>query len=143
VAAAAGLVVVVGLGGIAATQFGEGGPTNTLQQGDLVDALNMATAAGSTITDVGPTAEIAHPGVEEFYLYGTEIAQPPAGMQYALWLVSGSEVTLLGTFKPDENGNVLARIQIDPTEADRLLVTLEPADSTPVSPGSPAWSPAA
>ena len=40
---------------------------------------------------------------------------------------------------PDD-GRVMLLISIDPTTFDRLLVTIEPSNSQPSTPGSPAWA---
>jgi anti-sigma-K factor RskA len=152
VAAAAGLVFVVSLGGVALLQSGDGGVTGgpqdfvTMRNGDIAEAVQFATKRDAQQTPMGQAMEYERPGVERFYVLGTEVPQPPTGMVYALWLVSGSETTLLGSFVPDPaTGLVVLRIDLDPTGVDTLFVTLEPAGATPVSPGPPAasWTPAA
>lgn len=138
VAAAAGFVLVLGAGGLAVTQLG-GGNVSTLASADLQQALQFATQAGATTTDLGPAREIAAPGVEEFYIYGMHVAQPPAGSVYRLWVQSATETVHLGDFVPTPDGTVLLRVAIDPTAYDRVIVTVEPADSEASEPSEPAW----
>jgi len=138
VAAAAGFVLVLGVGGLALTQLG-GGDVPALASADLQQALQFATQDGATTTDIGPAHEIAAPGVEEFYIYGTNVAQPPAGSVYRLWVQSATQTVHLGDFLPTSDGTVLLRVAIDPTAYDRVMVTVEPADSEASEPGEPAW----
>jgi hypothetical protein len=138
VAVAASVLLVVGLGGVAATQLAGGG--ETLQVGDLTDALAFATRADARSDNIGPAREISAPGAEEFYLYSTDCPVLPEGYEYRVWIVSSTETRYLGDFVPDANGDFVLHIRMDPTPWDHVLVTREPADAQPSSPGPEAWA---
>jgi hypothetical protein len=144
-AVAAGVVVAVagfaGLGGFVLGQ--NGGTPADGSAADLAAALEFAKEHDAATSDLGPVTAWEAPGVEEFYITGTEIPQPPTGSVYQLWLLSGSQATYLGDFRPYADGTVILHIQVDPTRADGLLVTVEPEGSTPSQPGAPVWSSAA
>jgi Anti-sigma-K factor rskA len=141
VAAAASAVLVIGLGGIALTQ--RGGDTSPsvepLGTGDLQQALDMSTKPGAKSNPLGEVTEITAPGVEEFYVYGGDVPIPPPGSIYRLWAVSPTRATWLGDFLPQPDGLVVLRVRFDPAGFDRLMVTSEPAASTPSEPGEPVW----
>lgn len=143
-AVAAGFVLVVGLGGLALTQFGGGtGSGGTLPQGDVQAALDVAMRTDATKVNLGEASEVSAPGLEAFYLLGTHVPQPGPGQVYRLWTVSGDRATFVGDFLPDANGLVVIRVELDPSSFDRVLVTEEPIGSTPSTPGDPAWQTAA
>jgi hypothetical protein len=136
-AVAAGFVLVVGLGGLAFTQFG--GSDGTLPQGDITEAIKTMLRSDATKTDLGEATEISAPGLEAFYLLGADVPPPSPGLVYRLWTVSGDRATYLGDFRPASNGLVVIRIELDPNSFDHVLVTEEPVESTPSTPGDPAW----
>lgn len=140
VAVAASVALVVGLGGLALTRGGGVmDPTRQLATADLRSALEFAMHDGVRTTEVGPTTQIAVPGVSEFYLYGSDVPQPPQGSVYRLWVVSSTETRYLGDFLPSGDGTLVLHVALDPTRWDRLLVTAEPGGSEPAVPGQPAW----
>jgi anti-sigma-K factor RskA len=141
VAVAASVVLVIGLGGAALTQIGGGSspPLETLGAVDLQRALDMSTQPGAKTSPLGQVTEITAPGVEEFYVYGDDVPTPPPGTVYRLWAISPTRAECLGDFLPQTDGLVVLRVRIDPTGFDLLLVTAEPAGSTPGEPGQPVW----
>lgn len=140
VAVAASLAIVVGLGGLALTRGGGVmDPTGQLANADLRSALEFAMHDGARTTAVGPTTQIAVPGVSEFYLYGSDVPQPPPGAVYRLWVVSSTETRYLGDFLPTGDGTLVLHVALDPARWDRLFVTAEPTGSEPAAPGQPAW----
>jgi hypothetical protein len=141
VAVAASAVLVIGLGGVALSQIGDGGSPalQTLGAVDLQQALDMSTQPGAKTKPLGEVAEITAPGVEEFYVYGDDVPTPPPGNVYRLWAVSPTRSTWLGDFLPQPDGLVVLRVRIDPAGFEQLLVTSEPAASTPSQPGQPVW----
>jgi hypothetical protein len=139
VAVAASAVLVIGLGGVALTQSGDESPPLTLSAVDPQQALDMSTRPGARTNQLGEVAEITAPGVEEFFVYGDHVPTPPAGSVYRLWAVSPTRSTWLGDFLPEPSGLVVLRVRIDPAGFDQLLVTAEPAASTPSQPGEPVW----
>lgn len=143
VAAAASLVLVIGLGGLAVTQLGGATAEGQLAAADLAQVLNTATQPGAETTDLGQAKEIVGPGAETVYIFGDDVPAPPAGSVYCLWGVSGTSNTYLGWFVPEADGQVALQVKLDPTTVDRLIVTVEAADQTPTAPGEPAWQPAA
>jgi len=64
------------------------------------------------------------------------MAAPPAGKTYALWFDEDGVMVLHGTFAPDEEGSVRARV--DGVPSDVVGVTVEDADTTPAEPNLPA-----
>jgi Anti-sigma-K factor rskA, C-terminal len=141
VAVAASVVLVVGLGGVALTQIGGGSspPLETLGAVDLQRALDMSTQPGAKTSPLGQVTEITAPGVEEFYIYGDDVPTPPPGTVYRLWAISPTSAEYLGDFLPQPDGLVVLRVRIDPTGFEQLLVTAEPAGSTPAQPGESVW----
>lgn len=140
-AVAASLLLVVGVGGIVATQLTTDGATLTqLSAQDLGQALALAEREDATRTDLGPATEVSAPGMDHFYVYGESVPSPPAGQVYRLWLVSDDEARHVGDFLPASDGTVVLKVEADASAWDRLLVTSEPAGSTPSTPGAPLWA---
>jgi hypothetical protein len=141
VAVAASAVLVIGLGGAALSQIGDGTspPPAALGAVDLQRALDMSTRPGAKTSPLGEVTEITAPGVEEFYVYGDDVPTPPPGAVYRLWAISPTRAEWLGDFVPQTDGLVVLRVRIDPAGFDQLLVTAEPAGSTPAQPGEPVW----
>jgi anti-sigma-K factor RskA len=138
VAAAAAVVVVVGIAGLAVTQVGGRDSAQLLTQGDIQLVKDTAARPDSQHVPLGEADEVTAPGLEEVYVYGTGVSSPPEGLTYRLWAISGSDARYLGDFQP-VNGLVALELSIDPLSV-RLLVTVEPSGSEPGSPGQPAWS---
>ena len=139
VAVAASVLLVVGLGGVALTRGGDGGPITQLSGQDLQQALSLAQRDDATTRDLGPATEVSAEGVDHFYLYGSQVPAPPAGQVYRLWLVSGAASRYLGQFVPEPGGDVVLRVDADPAGWERVLVTVEPMGAEPSEPGQPAW----
>ena len=139
VAAAASVVLVIGVGGMALTQL-EDRKTAQVPAADVQNALELAMKPGAVQQPLGGNAsEISAPGVQELYVYGRAVPFPAPGLVYRLWAVSAHHATHLRDFLPYPDGTVLVRIAIDPSTFDHLLVTVEPAGSEPSEPGDPAW----
>lgn len=83
--------------------------------------------------------EISAPGVEEFYLYGRDIADPPPGTVYRVWLVSSTEARPVGDFVPDDGFVLLRFATLDPSRFDSVVVSIEAAGSTADAPTEPVW----
>jgi hypothetical protein len=141
-AAAASVVAVVGLAGLAATQ-GARASHNRARVADISAALDMASRPGASITQLGPTREIAAPGSTVVYLYGAGVPLPPAGRVYRVWLVAfDGSATFLGELSVEE-GVAFARLAFDPRRVREIMITVEPRDTAPDRPGEVAWRPAA
>jgi len=139
VAAAASVVLVIGVGGMALTQL-EDRKTAQVPAADVQNALELAMKPGAVQQPLGGNAsEISPPGVQEPYVYGRAAPFPAPGLVYRLWAVSAKDAKHLGDFLPYPDGTVLVRLAIDPSTFDHLLVTVEPASSEPLEPGEPAW----
>jgi hypothetical protein len=108
----------------------------------MAAALDLARQPEADLVPVGPATEISAPGSEEFYLYGTGVQAPPSGSVYRVWLVSSTGTTYGGEL-PYEDGVVFLVVPFDPSAFTDLLVTVEPAGSTPSAPGEVVWSAAA
>ncbi len=137
VAAAASVVALVGMTGFAVTQ---GVRANHAQARDALvqGAIDAARTPGAKLVPVGPMTGIHRPGVREFYVYGKGVPDPAPGMVYRLWLQSGSTSRWVADFVPDD-GVVIFAVEFDPSQFDRILVTEEPAGSTPTRPGAVHW----
>ena len=141
VAAAAAAVALIGVAGLAITQVGGGTGTQLLTQADLQQVTDIANRPDAVVTDYGAAEEVTAPGLEEFYLRGSDVPSPPAGWTYRLWAISPSgTATYIGDFAPVA-GALLLGIAIDPNAVHSLLITVEPAGSDPGEPGEPApWA---
>jgi hypothetical protein len=141
VAAAAAVVAVIGVAGLAITQVGGDAGSQRLTQADLQHINEVASLPDAEVTDLGYADEVTAPGLEEIYLRGSGVPSPPDGSTYRLWAISSSgDATYLGDFVPVA-GAILLGIAIDPTAVESLLITLEPAGSEPGTPGQPApWA---
>ena len=144
VAVAASVLAVVGLGGLGLAQLdGNGPPLTQLSAQDLHQAIELGERADARTTSLGPATEVSAPGIDHFYVYGSDVPLPPAGSVYRLWLVGDDGADYLGDFLPTPDGAVVLRVDVDPAGWDHALVTIEPGGSEPSSPGEPAWTSAA
>ena len=140
VAVAASIMLVVGVGGFVLTQDGSGGRQGvTLSQANLQQIEELAATPGAQTTSMGPITEVAPSGLEEFYLIGRDVPQPPSGTVYRLWAMTADGAEYLGEFVPSSFGLVALRVVVDPEPIEDVLVTVEPFDSVPSEPGAPAW----
>ncbi|HSL12449.1 MAG TPA: anti-sigma factor [Actinomycetota bacterium] len=143
-AVAASIVLVVGLGGLGLTRLdGDGATLTQLSAADIGQALELAGREGATMNDIGPATEVSAPGMDHFYVYGETVPAPPPGEVYRMWLVRGEEFRYVGDFLPAPDGAVVLRVDADPDDWDRVVVTTETAGSAPTSPGATAWDAAA
>lgn len=142
-AVAASVVLVIGLGGVGLTQLDADEATLTqLSAADIGQAIELAGREGATTTELGPATEVTAPGMDHFYVYGDDVPPPAPGEVYRLWLVRDGDLRYVGDFVPAPDGSVVLRVDVDPQDWDRVLVTSEPATASP-SPGAAAWSEAA
>jgi Anti-sigma-K factor rskA, C-terminal len=138
-AVAASVVAVVGMGGFALTQ-GVRANRFANQNRQLTNAFDFARANNASMTPVGPVTEMAASGVQECYVYGTNVPMPARGYTYALWVIQGTQPTFLGDFRPDDGVVVVHVTGLDPTTYDGLLVTEERVGSNPAAPGPVKWA---
>lgn len=146
VAVAASVVLVVGVGGIATTQLRDKGGLvagDGLARANLQDVANAATSQDATQTHLGHATEIDAPATEKLYVYGSDVPSPPPGDVYRLWAETAGQSRYIGDFLPNDDGTLLLEITLDASSVGSLLVTIEPAGSTPTVPGDPAWPSAA
>lgn len=143
-AVAASVVAVVGLAGLTVSQGVRANNTQS-RMNNIAQAFDFARRPGASMVSVDsnsastdPITEISDPGVEECYLVGRDLPSPPPGTVYRVWLVSGTEPTFAGQFLP-EPGLTVVRLEFDPNVYDRILITMEPADSEPATPLDPVW----
>jgi anti-sigma-K factor RskA len=142
IAVAAGFVAVVGLAGLTVSQGIRAGGAQD-RADDLTELLDFAGRNNAEVASMdGPAqasmAEVSAPGVGIFYLWGSDVASPPPGYAYRVWLVSGSDAEAVGEFIPDE-GFVLLRLRFDPSRFDRILITVEPEGSLATTPSEVVW----
>jgi hypothetical protein len=124
-AVAASVVAVVGFAGLAVTQ--------NMRVNDTRSRMD-----DSSDSDTEPITEISHPGTERFYLVGNDVPVPPEGTVYRVWLLSGTQATYATDFVP-EPGMMVVELQFDPSQYDRILISVEPAGSTPDTPEIAVW----
>jgi hypothetical protein len=144
-AVAAGFIVVVGLGGLALFQGARAGGMQERADdvGQILDFAgeNDAQIAPLLATDTArpPMTEISAPGVEEFYVYGRDIADPPPGTVYRVWLVSETEARPVGDFVPDDGFVLLRFASVDPSRFDAVVISIETIGSAADAPTEPIW----
>ena len=143
-AVAASVVAVVGFAGLAVTQSMRVNDARS-QIDDIRSAFDFARRPGAsmvqvdgTSSDTEPITEISRPGTERFYLVGTDVPMPPEGTVYRVWLLSGTQATWATDFVP-EPGMMVVALEFDPTLYDRVLISVEPAGSTPDTPELAVW----
>ena len=149
VAAAASIVVVVGMAGLA---VGQGIRASNADQRRALysEALQLASQPDAsqiplvdTQTSGPPVTEIVAPGVEVVYLVCHDVARPRPGMTYRVWFGSGGSFEFVEPFEPESDLTVL-RLVLPPT-VDRIIITEEPIDRAPTQPEAATirWSDAA
>jgi hypothetical protein len=143
-AVAASVVAVVGFAGLAVTQNMRVNDTRS-RMDDIRSAFDFATTPGASMeqvdssdSDTEPITEISHPGTERFYLVGNDVPVPPEGTVYRVWLLSGTQATYATDFVP-EPGMMVVELEFDPSLYDRILISVEPAGSTPDTPEIAVW----
>jgi len=143
-AVAASVVAVVGFAGLAVSQNMRVNDTRS-RMDDIRSAMDFATRPGastvqvdSSDSDTEPITEISHPGTERFYLVGNDVPMPPEGTVYRVWLLSGTQATYATDFVP-EPGMMVVELEFDPSQYDRILISVEPAGSTPDTPEIAVW----
>jgi hypothetical protein len=57
---------------------------------------------------------------------------------YRVWLLSGTQATWATDFVP-EPGMMVVALEFDPSRYDRILISVEPAGSTPDTPEIAVW----
>lgn len=143
-AVAAGVVAVVGFAGLAVTQSLRVSDTRS-RINDITSAFDFARRPGASMVQVDgsssntqPITEISEPGVERFYLVGTDVPMPSEGMVYRVWLLSGTQATFAKDFLPVP-GMMVVVLEFDPSLFDRILISVEPAGSIPDTPDDAVW----
>ena len=143
-AVAASVVAVVGFAGLAVTQNVR---VNHAQSriDNISSAFDFARRPGASMvqvdsnsSDTDPITEISRPGTQRFYLVGRDVPMPPHGTVYRVWLLSGTHATWATDFVP-EPGMMVVALEFDPSLYDRILISVEPAGSTPGTPELAVW----
>ncbi len=143
-AVAASVVAVVGFAGLAVTQNVR---VNHAQSriDNISSAFDFARRPGASMvqvdsnsSDTDPITEISRPGTQRFYLVGRDVPMPPHGTVYRVWLLSGTHATWATDFVP-EPGMMVVALEFDPSLYDRILISVEPAGSTPDTPELAVW----
>ena len=143
-AVAASVVAAVGFAGLAVTQNLRMNDTRS-RIDDIASALDFAAQPGTSMVQVDsnsantePITEIADPGVERFFLVGSDLPMPPDGSVYRVWLLSGSDATFAVEFVPT-SGYTVVPVEFDPGRYDGILISVEPAGSEPDTPEDAVW----
>jgi hypothetical protein len=138
VGAAASILAVVGMAGIAINQGMRA--SNAQDRADLVtEAFDASRAPGARVVNVGPMTEISQPGVESIYLYGRGVPDPAPGMVYRVWLGNTDGTFTFAKDVRPEDGIVIVHLTIDPTRVDRIVITEEPEGTPAALPGNVRW----
>ncbi|MEO8424698.1 MAG: anti-sigma factor [Actinomycetota bacterium] len=143
-AVAASVVAVVGFAGLAVTQSIRVNDARSRIE-DIRSAFDFARRPGASMVPVDSSSsdtesltEISRPGTELFYLVGTDVPMPPEGTVYRVWLLSGTQAMWATDFVP-EPGMMVVTLEFDPSLYDRILISVEPAGSTPDTPEIALW----
>jgi hypothetical protein len=143
-AVAASVVAVVGFAGLAVTQSIRVNDARS-RIDNIGSALDFARRPGTSMVQVDSSSsdtdsltEISRPGTERFLLVGTDVPMPPEGSVYRVWLLSGTQATFAGEFLPVP-GYTVVTLEFDPSLYDRILISVEPAGSTPDTPEPAVW----
>lgn len=140
-AAAASVVAVLGLGGLAVTQGMQA--SDARRTADLVQrALDLSQQPNANQVPVGPVTEIGMPGSPTLFIYGTNVPDPAPGMVYRVWLRSGSTYSVCEDFRP-EDGFVIVECRFDLASLDSVVVTEVPEGSPQTEPLDEGWRSAA
>ncbi len=137
----AGVAAFVGLAGLTLS-FGSRATKAEDQRQRLVQTLNAMQQPGanpvsltSGASNGGGLVEIAPPGTQRMYVFGTNVPAPAAGHAYQLWLGSAGTFVAVGSmFEPEEGGIVVIPFTVDLSRYDEILITEEVAGSTPSIP---------
>jgi anti-sigma-K factor RskA len=75
------------------------------------------------------------PGTRGVYLLGSNLAAPPSGKVYELWLIQGDTPVRGACFRPTANGSYFRFLDADISTTQVMAVTVEPAtcSSAPTS----------
>jgi anti-sigma-K factor RskA len=143
-AVAASVVAVVGLAGLTVSQGMRASSTQS-RMNDIAQAFDFARQPGADMAPVNgatsgtePLTEISDPGVEVFYLVGRDLPEPGEDMVYRVWLVSGTTPTFAGDFLPSA-GFTVVPLEFDPSRYDQIVISVEPAGSSPGEPSNAVW----
>ena len=143
-AVAASVVAVVGFAGLAVTQSIRVNDARS-RIDNIGSALDFARRPGTSMVQVDSSSsdtdsltEISRPGTERFLLVGTDVPIPPEGSVYRVWLLSGTQATWATDFVP-EPGLMVIPLEFDPSLYDRMVISVEPAGSTPDTPEVAVW----
>jgi len=134
-AVAASVVAVIGLSGT--WLQGRFADESGSRREALANILDFAREHDAQMVPVGNVTEVSAPDVQEMYLYGESVPDPPDGSVYGVWLVVDGTPRLAGTFVPD-GGWVYLRVTFE-SSYDALMITLEPEVSEPAEPGTVVW----
>ena len=63
-------------------------------------------------------------------MVGNDVPMPPEGTVYRVWLLAGTQATFATDFVP-EPGMMVVELEFDPSQYDRVLISVEPAGSKP------------
>lgn len=134
-AVAASVVAVIGLAGT--WLQGRFADESGTRRDALANIIDFAREHDAQMVPVGNVTEVSAPDVQEMYLYGDSVPQPPDGTVYGVWLVVDGSPRLAGTFVPD-GGWVYLRVTFE-SHYDGLMITLEPEGTEPSEPGQVVW----
>lgn len=146
---AAGVAVVLVTGGLAFSQVLR---ASDLQERNTLFAqalrysqrsgADSSPLVGTDASDPAPVSEVAAPDADHFFLVGSDVPPAPAGFAYGIWLSDGVDAVFAGIFLPGP-GVTVVKVPFDRSRFDRVLISLEVANTVPTEPGEPLWEAAA
>lgn len=122
-AAAAALIVVAGVFGYIVR--GDGGTTTS---GEVAALLARPDARLVPLTGAdGRSAQVVVSlSKQRVVVVSEQLAQVPDDKAYALWAIGGKGPVLAGLFRPNADGRIESRVDVDLSGAQQLGVTVEP-----------------
>jgi hypothetical protein len=148
VAVASGVAAILVVGGLTLSLGLRAGNLETSNDllGDALAFSQRPDADTARLDTSEPTelSAISAPGVDHFFLVGSDLPAAPAGSVYGVWLSdrSGIEAVYAGSFLP-ASGMTVVRVPFDRLRFDLVFVTLEREGVVPDAPGAVVWEEAA
>jgi hypothetical protein len=148
VAVASGVAAILVVGGLTLSLGLRAGNLETSNDllGDALAFSQRPDADTAHLDTSEPTelSAISAPGVDHFFLVGSDLPAAPAGSVYGVWLSdrSGIEAVYAGSFLP-ASGMTVVRVPFDRLRFDLVFVTLEREGVVPDAPGAVVWEEAA
>jgi anti-sigma-K factor RskA len=98
---------------------------------DLSGGENATVALPSKVVSFqgtgGKLSVAFKPGTQGVYLLGSDLAAPPSGKVYEVWLIQGDTPVRGACFRPTANGSLFRFLDTELSTTQVMAVTVEPA----------------